>query len=230
VGPFAFLEELLGGIGVTPSFTAKFISHKHLCREIPMRFAMTLATAAVLATPLQAQLYKVPDRHGLWAGAGLAAGSIGAICDGCGDNRVFGPAAYLRAGGTLTEKLLLGVELTGWGMDDGGVRQGLGSAMVDLFWYPTLSADFHLKFGVGGLTYERRTEVLGTTQTTTETAGAVSLGVGYDLRVGGNVSLVPFLNLYGSADVKRKVNGTEVITGGDFRRDMVQLGLGLTLH
>src|SRR4051812_47350009 len=109
-----------------------------------MRLAIILTTAVVLATPLQAQLYKVPERHGFWLGAGLAAGSIGAICDGCGDARTFGPAAYLRAGGTLSEKLLLGVEVTGWGIDDSGVRQGLGGAMVDLFWYPTLSADLHL--------------------------------------------------------------------------------------
>ena len=195
-----------------------------------MRFMMILATAAVLATPLQAQLYEVPDRHGFWGGIGLAAGSIGSSCDGCGDNRTFGPAAYLRAGGTLTDKLLLGVEVAGWGLDESGVRQGLASALVDLFWYPTLSADFHLKFGLGVLSYERRTDALGSNSTTTETAGAVSLGLGYDLRLGGNVSLVPFVNAYGSSDVKRKVNGTEVITGGGFRRDMVQLGLGLTLH
>src|SRR5687768_8960055 len=112
-----------------------------------MRLAMILATTAFLATPLQAQLYKVPDRHGFWGGIGLAAGSIGTNCSGCGDDRTFGPAAYLRFGGTLNEKLLLGVEVAGWGLDDRGVRQGLASALVDLFWYPTLSADFHLKFG-----------------------------------------------------------------------------------
>ena len=53
--------------------------------------------------------------------------------------------------------------------------------------------------------------------TETETGGGILLGLGYDARIGRNLSLVPFLNLLGA-----NFDGT--------RTDFVQLGLGLTFH
>jgi hypothetical protein len=195
-----------------------------------MRSLLVLALLAAVSAPLHAQRRDRNGRHGFWAGAGLAAGSIGVNCSGCTNDRVNGPAGYVRLGGTLSHKLLLGGEAAGWSMTALGVDQRVGALMLDLFWYPGRTSPFFLTFGIGGLGYDRQSTVLGATNETVENAGAVTLGLGYDVRIGRNVSIVPFANAYGSSAVKRKVNGTEVITNGDVRRDMVQLGVGITLH
>ena len=102
--------------------------------------------------------------------------------------------------------------------------------MVDLFWYPSARGAFYFKFGGGALEYRRQSIVLGSSNETRETAPAITLGVGYDIRIGRNVSLVPFANAYGSSAIRRTINGTQVVTNGDVHRDMVQAGIGITLH
>jgi hypothetical protein len=197
-----------------------------------MRALAIVAVLAAVSTPLYAQrgLHEVRnERRGFWASAGLAAGSIGTDCAGCGSARVNGPAGYLRVGGTLTRQLLLGIELGAWGMTDQGVKQSVGTGAVALFWYPGGNA-FYLKVGVGGLTYDRNNTALGVPSKTRETGGAGTLGAGYDFRISRNASIVPFVNVFGSTAVKRTVDGTEVITNGDVQRNLVQLGIGFTLH
>jgi len=197
-----------------------------------MRALAIMAVLAAVSTPLQAQrgLHEVRnERSGFWASGGLAAGSSALTCNGCPDTRASGPSIYVRFGGTLTRQLLLGVELAGWGITDQGVEQTLGAGAVDLFWYPGAGA-FYMKIGVGGMTYDRDNPNLGVSTTTRETGGVGTFGAGYDFRIARSASIVPFVNFFVASHLTRSVDGTQVITNGDVLRDLLQIGVGITLH
>jgi hypothetical protein len=151
---------------------------------------------------------------------------MAAQCATCSTDRINGAAGYLRLGGTLSQRFLLGVDLSGWAITVNGVDQTLSAATLSLFWYPSRNGGWYLKGGLGGAQYVRQSLA---TQTI-ETAGALTFGTGYELRIFRNVSIVPFLNVMTSGPVTRRVNGAVANPVDEFSRDMVQAGIGLTLH
>jgi hypothetical protein len=167
-----------------------------------------------------------PVRSGFWIGAGIGAGSLGLNCSGCSADRVHGPAAYVRIGGTLTTSLQLGLELDGWAITDRGVEQVAGGGFLVLVWYPS-QGPWYLKVGPGGFGYASRN---GATETEDVGTG-LSLGAGYEFRVARALSLAPFFNaILSTADMTRTVNGTEVTAPDNIQRNLLQFGLALTLH
>src|SRR5712692_3835878 len=120
-----------------------------------MRVLSVIAALAMCTAPLQAQGYNHNPRHGFWIGFGLGPGSIGADCGSCGTDRSDGVAGYIRAGGTLSQHFLLGVEASGWSMSVNGVNQSMGVGTLVLFWYPSRHGGFYFDGGIGGLTYRR---------------------------------------------------------------------------
>ncbi len=92
--------------------------------------------------------------------------------------------------------------------------------------YPSAAGAFFLKVGLGGMSYRADD---GTTEIPS-TAPAGSLGAGYDIRVGDNFSLTPFINVLATSAVSFKVNGISVPSGLDLKINLAQLGLGLTWH
>lgn len=145
-------------------------------------------------------------REGFWFNAGLGWGSVS--CLEC-NYRVNGGSGNLSLGGTINPKWLFGVGTTGFTRSVDGETLTAGSLDARFRFYPSRQNGFFLTFGGG----------LGHQEFDGETAygGAAVFGVGYDVRVGRNVSLTPYYNGVGMAN-----------SGGNLNFN--QLGLGVTIH
>ena len=62
-------------------------------------------------------------RQGFWIGLGGGYGSAGVSCDGCDGDREGAFAGSFKLGGTLSERVLLGVESNGWIKEQDGILQ-----------------------------------------------------------------------------------------------------------
>jgi hypothetical protein len=128
-------------------------------------------------------------RSGFWFNGGLGYGSLG--CDDC-SRREGALSGGLALGGTVSQKVLLGV----------------------IRFYTSGAGGFFLLggLGVGSI----RAEVSGF-GSDTETGYGALVGLGYDIRVGNNVSLTPFWNGFAASTTSADAN-------------VGQLGLGVTIH
>lgn len=195
------------------------------------RLIVTAAVCVLAAAPLAAQqrgLVPVSSnpREGFWIGFGVGGGSIGSDCVGCSTDRTGGATLFVRLGGTVSQHLLLGGEIDGWGKSQNGVTGGMGFGSFVAAIYPAASGGFFLQLGVGGMTY---TEDDGFTRREM-TAPAGSFGLGYDFRVGRMLSVTPFVNALASSAVRYSVNGVQQPIGEDLKLNLVHVGVGLTWH
>ena len=126
-----------------------------------------LAGGAFAQHPQQPQL-----RHGFWFSGGLGYGSLG--CKDCG-SREGALSGNISLGGTLSQKVLLGVSTNGWTKSENGSSLTVGFLTGGLG-LGTVSA------GVAGF------------GSASETGVAALLGLGYDIRVSNSVSLSPYWN------------------------------------
>ncbi len=159
---------------------------------------------ALLATTAFAQ--QAQTRQGFWIGGGLCYGSLG--CQGCGD-RVGAPSGYLKLGGTLRENILLGVETNGWTKSEAGNRLTMGNLSGAVYWYPMTTNGMFVKAGAGY-------SVLDSGLASTSGFGLLG-GVGYDVRVGRNLSITPVANWF-----RGSFNGGSA--------NVLQIGMGVTSH
>src|SRR5437867_6722771 len=102
-------------IAFSPSVTSPRNRGRGLrgAKEKRMRFVRiglwTLVAAAVL--PATTALAATQEREGFWIGFGAGYGSANAKCDHCvATGREGGLAGFLKLGGTLNRKVLLGAE------------------------------------------------------------------------------------------------------------------------
>ena len=191
-----------------------------------MRVLTMLLMCAVTAISLEAQsVRRTNSRQGFWIGLGAGGGSVGADCVGCTSDRTSGFSGYVRLGGTVSRKILLGGETNGWFHSESGVNENLGFASFVLLFYPSAAGAFFLKVGAGGMKYKADDGV----DEITATAPAGSLGLGYEFRAGRMFSVVPYFNALGSSSVRAKFNGITISTN-DIRVNLVQLGIGVTWH
>jgi hypothetical protein len=155
-----------------------------------MQAAVGLALLMVgVATTTAAQ-----EKQGFVFGVGLGYGSLGAgDCDGCGRESSF--SGHLRAGGVLNQKLLLGVESTGWYKDTEGVALSTGTLTGSLYVYPSEKGGFFAKGGAG----------LGYAGASADGFGSDSefgfgwqLGAGYDIKVGTKSAITPTVTYFSS--------------------------------
>lgn len=169
--------------------------------------------ALALASTASAQ-QAAQTRQGFWIGGGMGYGSMGLHCTGCtGVDRQGGLSGYIKLGGTLRENILLGVESNGWRKSEAGATVTMGNFSGAAYWYPMATQGLFLKGGVG---YSIMRLDDGTTATDDSGFGLLG-GVGYDIRVGRNLSVTPVANWFrGGFD------------GGS--ADVLQLGLGVTSH
>jgi hypothetical protein len=181
---------------------------------------------ALILWPLALDAQRQNTREGFWIGFGLGSGSVGVDCPTCADDRVTNVSGYLRLGGTVSRKVLLGFESTGWTNSEVAFDESLGFGSFIMSWYPSATGAFYLKVGVGGLSYVAEDD----TDELTATAPAGSFGVGYEIRIGRNLSLAPVFNILASGAAKFKFNGVTAPSGQDISINMVQLGLGLHWH
>ncbi|HEY5546601.1 MAG TPA: outer membrane beta-barrel protein [Gemmatimonadaceae bacterium] len=173
-----------------------------------MRYsALALLMAALVAVPAGAQ-QNPQTREGFWIGFGIGFGSLG--CDEC-DERESGASVYLRMGGTLSQRLLLGGEVSAWSKTEGDVTRSVSNVGPVLTFYPNANGGFFLKGSIGLATASFE---LGSI-TIEETGVGLTLGLGYDARVGRGFALTPYFDIVNSS-----------FDGGSFNQ--VAFGLGFT--
>lgn len=170
--------------------------------------------AAGTLTPEQAARKAALEKHrrnGFWFNGGLGYGSLG--CEDC-DDRTGSWSGGLALGGTVSQKVLLGVGSNGWTKSEDGVELTVGTLLAVIRFYTSATGGFFLLggLGVGSI----RAEVSGF-GSETETGYGALVGLGYDFRVGDNVSLTPFWNGFAANTTSADGN-------------VGQIGLGITIH
>jgi hypothetical protein len=176
---------------------------------------------------------QTPEREGFWFGFGLGAGSADVTCDDCdGDSdRETGGAGYLKAGWTLSPRVLLGIESSAWTKtkDEDGVDITLNMYNVSgtLTLYPSETAGFFVKGGAG-LAFVNSKFKQGNTTIDSDMGNGLGLlaGIGYDFRLGRRVRLTPALDAYygNIGDLKF---ADEALASG-WKQNVVALTIGLT--
>ena len=162
-------------------------------------------------------------RDGLWWGVGMGAGFDRFFCEICDGNIQAGWTGYLRLGGTVSPRLLLGGELSGWLNGKEEATQTMGAVSFVAYWYPSPS-NVYLKGG-GGVIGFRSSD--GDNAVTSTTFGPL-LGLGYEQLISPKVSVVPFFNVLVAPSGALRFNGDEVIDSVGFV--LWQGGVGVTVH
>ena len=168
----------------------------------------------VPATNPPATLAAEPERNprkGFWLNLGFGYGSMG--CEAC-DGRTGSLTGGLALGGALSQKVLLGVGVNGWTKEEFDAKVTVGTLAAVIRFYPSATGGFFLLGGLGLGTIRAEASTVGSA---TETGVGAVLGLGFDIRLGGNVSLTPFWNGFAANT-----------TTGD--ANVGELGLGLTIH
>jgi hypothetical protein len=202
----------------------KTVRRRHIVNK-----ALILAAGMLASVTLPALGQRPNTRQGFWFSGGMGAGSAGVDCSGCATDRFTGLSGYIRMGGTLGRgRFLLGGETNGWVHSESGMDETMGFGSFVFLWYPGRAGAFFLKFGVGGMSYKATQG--GSSFDLTATAPAGSFGLGYDIRIGRNVSLTPYLNSLASSPVEAKIGGQTITGVPDIKLNLVQVGLAITAH
>lgn len=161
------------------------------------------------------------DRHehdGFWIGFGIGGGWN--VSDGLDGERLPGSGAYVRLGGTPSQKVLLGFEGSGWARARFDEVLTRGNAMFIAMLYPSENGGFFLKGGVGGASVTR-IRAIGTVAT--ESGFGATAGIGVDIRLGSNIYLTPNFDwLFQAFDAG--------IVGASNTNTIALFTLGLTWH
>jgi hypothetical protein len=140
------------------------------------------------------------------------------------DGKRGGGAAYVRLGGTLSQRWLLGGELSIWArqedtiLGDNTVSLTRSNATFTVMFFPSENGGFFLKGGLGGANVELQA---GGVEVSEQGVGT-TLGVGYDVRLGRNLYLTPNMDLL--------IQTFETPASETTTNTLVLLTLGLTWH
>ena len=192
-----------------------------------VRYAVPLCVLfALSSSSLWAQ--GTQTREGFWIGFGFGYGSLGLSCDGCDGDiaREGGVSAHIRLGGTLNSKLLLGFESNGWvtTVADASKTMISNNMSAAVYYYPFTSNGLFVKGGLGSSYY--REDVLGVGASST--GFGIVTGLGYDFRVGRNVSITPVGTLRFGGGGDMDIPGFGPVSG--LAHSVASLDLSFTLH
>jgi len=173
------------------------------------------------------------SRRGFWVSGGVGQGYSELRCQICdADKPTSGLAAHVRAGGTYSERLLLGGDVIYWRRTEGDILEQTAGVAGTGYWYPKPEHGYYLKFGLGLSWYRAAEDELAlTARLLTAVAGA-----GYEMRVNPRISMVPFLNLSMTAkgDLLREDTRNGGFTASRVADDLglltLQIGFGITRH
>ena len=191
-----------------------------------MRIA-TLALLGSLTLGTEALAQDVQEHRALWGGFGLGAGLDG------DEGNAWGIDAYIRVGGTLSQRMLLGVESSGWygsHLDTDLYRSNLSGVVL---FYPSMRGGLFLKGGAG-LSYvntsiSERTTIGGidyyNSISEAKTGFGATAGVGFDIRLGRNMYLVPELDWY-----LQSIGDTDASFGVPSTINIFAFTIGLVWH
>ena len=172
-----------------------------------IRFAAPSVVAAVLFAGTMAASAEELQRSGFWGGLDVGAGrverSIGKLNDS-GTDFYMG----IKGGYALHPQVLVGLELSGWNQqatdrDDSTKGEGLMQVFLISQLYPMANSNLFAKVG-GGWVRQWANSPSG--KSTLDGWGA-TLGVGYDVPVGGKWAVTPFFN-YGFGETEKQKHQT----------------------
>ncbi len=165
------------------------------------------------------------ERQGFWIGFGGGYGSADASCNECeGGNREGSFTGFVKLGGTLNPRVLLGVETNAWIKEQEGVT---GSLTGTVTFYPQASSGFFLKGGVGASYVDTDFGAGTLSVTVSKTGWGVRAGIGYDVRVGRNISITPSANFYYGQPGDLSFEGE---TLGNWKQNVFDFVIGITFH
>ena len=172
------------------------------------------------------------SRRGFWYGGGVGTGAGSMHCGICEHEKEQGTSAYLRAGTTVNRRLLLGVQGSGWQRTGDAGKRRLLSLTGGAWWYPNARHGYYLHGGAGLSRWKASQE----NDAVTSQAVALIVGVGYEVRVNPQLSIVPYLNALGSSSGSMWLENKDDVSferrklpsGGHAL--LFQIGLGITRH
>lgn len=175
-----------------------------------------LAATATAQETVRPDVAEHRARQGFWASVGAGLGSRGLSCEFCmGSQREEGFATNFRIGGTLNRSVNLGASLTAWITKHPASRGGSYGVFTSLMGvaqvYPVSRAGFYFQGGGGYIV-----DVIDD-ESVNEGPG-ITFGIGYDARVGRNLSITPH------------VNYLRTIDGDQGTSDLYQFGVAVTWH
>jgi len=158
--------------------------------------ALCLAALALLSGGAALAQQAPPKRHrsGLWGELGSGPGYVRIGCSGCEDVvGASGTTGYLRVGGVISQKVVIGVEFFsfldkafGFAPEDSNAVAETATAAVVVLWYPGRRGLF-FKGGVGAAFGEFSVpfDSAGVALADTSTGGGIGLtfGLGWDLPI-----------------------------------------------
>jgi len=190
--------------------------------------SITSCTFFAFVTGVSAQ---VPARHkGIWASLGVGPGWGNATCDNCtGGSSLSGTAGRASIGWAFNPFLRVGAAIDGWFHQASGAREFMADATVSVSYYPfsysELSNGLFFWGALGAARYN------GNLPSPVRGNGpAREIGVGYDLRLHGSLSLTPQLSYAKGniGDLTLENTGGLLATG--WSQTVVLLTLGVTLR
>lgn len=184
-----------------------------------LRCLVVLAALAVALAPAAPAQGHPQTRQGFWIGFGLGYGSLSFSCSGCSGSEG-ALSGYLKLGGTLSPKLLIGGETNGWTKSESGLTVTAGNASAAVYFYPAPASGFFLRGGLG----LARASASGGGVSASQSGFGLVVGIGLDVRVGAKMSITPVANFnWGS------LTG-DAVFGEPVKQSMFQLAVGLTWH
>ncbi|MGH7547317.1 MAG: hypothetical protein ACREMM_03980 [Gemmatimonadales bacterium] len=165
-------------------------------------------------------------REGFWIGFGLGYGGADITCDNCVEGRrEGGVTAFLKLGGSPSRNVLIGGALNGWSRERGGATETMGNVTASVYYYPSATSGLFVTGGLGFSSY-----LVDTSPEVTGTGWGFTGGIGYDIRVGRNVSLTPVVNfLFGGVGDLELSGGAGTFATG-WNQNVIDFGLGVTFH
>jgi hypothetical protein len=125
----------------------------------------------------------------------------------------------------VAERVRLGAEVMGWFREEEEVSEYLGAFGAVAHWYLTPGGRFFLKGGFGHALYR----ISDGDEVLTSSGFGPILGVGYDLNLGGTISIVPQFNSIITLPIGNlHLDGDQQAEGVSLA--LLQVGLGLTWH
>jgi hypothetical protein len=190
---------------------------------------VVLGSLAVAHSPAWAGSYE-QVRQGYWWGFGLSYGSAHASSDDATDfafaTRSGALGSYVRFGGTVGEKTLLGCEVNGVTKTTEVGTTTIGNISAVLYYYPARRSGFFVKGGAGlGVAV---VDLKDDDNNVSGVGAGLTLGIGYDYRIGARTSLTPTLTYYAGWPGQLEYDGSTVATG--FKHNVLEFGLGITRH
>jgi len=165
-------------------------------------FIPALAGSAFGQTPDAPR--RMYPRNGMWFSAGFGTGG--------GSGEFGGVSGNFAVGGTLNQRLLLGVGSSDWRVRADESVATVGTLDARVQFYPEANGGFFLTGGLG-LGYFRFDD----SGSGPDVGSGIVMGLGYDARVATNTSITTFINRIW-------------FHTSDPRGNFLQVGVGLTFH